>query len=68
VLVVAMQARETSGGGGSGGQNRAVIWFRGADLRLHDNAIVHEAARKVKSGQVAEVGKLAAKAMHLPAS
>lgn len=39
-------------GGGSGG--RAVLWFRN-DLRLHDNAIVAEAAQRVKSGKVSEV-------------
>lgn len=33
----------------------AVVWFRGTDLRLHDNVIVHEAARRVEAGQVAEV-------------
>lgn len=33
----------------------AVVWFRGTDLRLHDNVIVHEAARRVEAGQVSEV-------------
>lgn len=40
--------------GGTG--NRAVLWFRGTDLRLHDNPVVHEAAQRVAAGQVAEVG------------
>lgn len=40
-------------GSGGGGQ-RAVLWFRN-DLRLHDNAIVAEAAQRVKSGQMSEV-------------
>jgi deoxyribodipyrimidine photolyase len=38
--------------GGSGG--RAVLWFRN-DLRLHDNGIVAEAARRAESGQIEEV-------------
>lgn len=33
---------------------RAVLWFRN-DLRLHDNAIIAEAAKKVQSGDVTEV-------------
>jgi hypothetical protein len=49
-----VQTRMQSGGGGASG-GRAVIWFRGTDLRLHDNAVVHEAARRVAAGQVAEV-------------
>lgn len=58
LVAVAVQARMQSGGAGAAGGgsgNRAVIWFRGTDLRLHDNAIVHEAARRVEAGQVAEV-------------
>ena len=38
----------------SGGGSRAVLWFRN-DLRLHDNAIVAEAAQRVKSGKISEV-------------
>lgn len=33
---------------------RAILWFRN-DLRLHDNVIVAEAARKVKAGEITEV-------------
>ena len=33
---------------------RAVLWFRN-DLRIHDNAIVAEAARRAKAGQIKEV-------------
>lgn len=39
---------------GSGGGKRAILWFRN-DLRLHDNVIVAEAARRVQAGSVAEV-------------
>lgn len=56
---VVVQVRMMSGGaggGGSSGGNRAVVWFRGTDLRLHDNVVVHEAARRVQAGQVSEVG------------
>lgn len=56
---VVVQVRMASGGGGSsgsGGGNRAVIWFRGTDLRVHDNVVVHEAARRVQAGTVSEVG------------
>ncbi|KAI7840945.1 hypothetical protein COHA_005375 [Chlorella ohadii] len=55
---VVVQVRMASGGGGgSGGSggNRAVLWFRGTDLRVHDNVVVHEAARRVQAGQVSEV-------------
>lgn len=45
----------TGGGAIPSGGNRAIVWFRGTDLRLHDNVIVHEAARRVEAGQVAEV-------------
>lgn len=34
--------------GGSAGGQRVVLWFRGTDLRLHDNAPVAEAARRVQ--------------------
>lgn len=54
-----VQVRMASGGGGSsgsGGGNRAVVWFRGTDLRVHDNVVVHEAARRVQAGTVSEVG------------
>lgn len=45
----------TSGPGGkAAASNRVVLWFRN-DLRLHDNAIIHEAARKVQSGAAEEV-------------
>lgn len=37
---------------------RAVLWFRN-DLRTHDNAIVAEAARRAKAGQINEVGSIA---------
>lgn len=56
-LVVCVQTRAMSGGGGaSGGNSRALLWFRGTDLRLHDNDIVHQAVRRVEAGQVSEVG------------
>ncbi|KAL4421836.1 hypothetical protein ABPG77_001625, partial [Micractinium sp. CCAP 211/92] len=45
----------TGGGAIPSGGNRAIVWFRGTDLRLHDNVIVHEAARRVEAGQVSEV-------------
>jgi DNA photolyase len=48
----AVMAANGAANGGSGG--RAVLWFRN-DLRLHDNAIVAEAARRAKSGEIAEV-------------
>lgn len=35
--------------------SRIILWFRD-DLRLHDNAIVHTAARRVSSQQASEVG------------
>ena len=34
--------------------SRIILWFRD-DLRLHDNAIVHLAATRVKSHQASEV-------------
>lgn len=38
---------------GAGGAARAgrqvVVWFRGDDLRLHDNALLQQAVQKVKS-------------------
>ncbi len=53
---VVVQVRMASGGGSGGsGGNRAVLWFRGTDLRVHDNVVVHEAARRVQAGQVSEV-------------
>ena len=36
---------------------RAVLWFRN-DLRLHDNGILAEAAKKIKDGQLNEVRTL----------
>lgn len=55
-LVVFMATRSVSGGGsGSGGATRALVWFRGTDLRLVDNTVVHEAARRVEAGQFSEV-------------
>lgn len=33
--------------------SRIILWFRD-DLRLHDNAIVHTAATRVKSQQASE--------------
>ena len=44
-----------SSAGGGGAPQRAVLWFRN-DLRLHDNAIVAEAAQAVKNGKLSEVG------------
>ncbi len=43
-----------SSAGGGGARQRAVLWFRN-DLRLHDNAIVAEAAQAVKNGKLSEV-------------
>ena len=39
---------------GAEAPSRTVLWFRN-DLRVHDNAIVHEAAQRVKTGQSQEV-------------
>ena len=33
---------------------RVILWFRN-DLRLHDNAIIDEAVRSVRSGAASEV-------------
>ena len=44
-------------GQGEGTGSRVVLWFRN-DLRLHDNAIVHEAAQRVKTGKATEVRPL----------
>ncbi|KAI3426359.1 hypothetical protein D9Q98_008731 [Chlorella vulgaris] len=49
-----MQTTGDAGTGGKGG-NRAIIWFRGTDLRVHDNVIVHDAVTRVQRQQVAEV-------------
>lgn len=38
---------------GKGG--RVILWFRN-DLRLHDNAIVAEAQKRVQAGTASEVG------------
>ena len=38
----------------AGTGSRVVLWFRN-DLRLQDNAIVHEAAQRVRSGKATEV-------------
>jgi deoxyribodipyrimidine photo-lyase len=48
---------QTTGDAGTGrkGGNRAIIWFRGTDLRVHDNVIVHDAVTRVQRQQVAEV-------------
>lgn len=54
VVVVRARAMSAAAAAASGG-NRAVVWFRGTDLRLHDNPIVHEAAKRVQAGQVSEV-------------
>jgi hypothetical protein len=43
-----------NGAADSGRGGRAVLWFRN-DLRVHDNAIVAEAARRAKAGQINEV-------------
>lgn len=37
--------------------SRIILWFRD-DLRLHDNAIVHMAATRIKSHQASEVTPL----------
>jgi DNA photolyase len=49
---------------GSGG--RAVLWFRN-DLRTHDNAIIAEAARRAKAGQINEVRSYHGMKGHSPA-
>lgn len=36
-------------------KRRAIIWFRGTDLRLHDNPVVDQAAKLVAAGTVHEV-------------
>jgi deoxyribodipyrimidine photo-lyase len=40
---------------GGGTTKRVVVWFRGTDLRLHDNVLVSEAAARVQSGAATEV-------------
>lgn len=36
-------------------RRRAIIWFRGTDLRLHDNPIIDEAHKLVAAGAIHEV-------------
>ena len=42
---------------------RQLMWFR-TDLRVHDNVILHEAARRVEAGQLSEVCTRCHQGMH----
>ena len=60
VYVFAVQSMSSTtgagaGGGANSGARRVVVWYRGTDLRLHDQPAVHEAASRVASGKATEV-------------